>query len=68
MARKTYPLKVIQKIQECDDACTLILSPNKEDQNIFTSYRTAQFLSFHLNIQGKKNYPQLFSFQLSSAQ
>ena len=64
MARKTYPLKVIQKIQECDEACTLILSPEKEDQNIFTSYRTAQFLSFHLNIQGKKI---IRSYSLSSS-
>ena len=64
MARKTYPLKVIQKIQECDDACTLILSPKKEDQNIFSSYRTAQFLSFHLNIQGKKI---IRSYSLSSS-
>ena len=64
MARKTYPLKVIQKIQECDSACTLILSPAKEDQNIFSSYRTAQFLSFHLNIQGKK---LIRSYSLSSS-
>ena len=64
MARKTYPLKVIQKIQECKDACTLVLSPEKEDQNIFNSYRTAQFLSFHLSIQGKKI---IRSYSLSSS-
>ena len=52
MKQKTYPLKIKKKIKEGRDACTLILSPKKEDENIFL-YKPAQFLSFHLNIGGE---------------
>ena len=50
---KTYPLKIKQKIMECEDACTFILTPEVESKSIFESYRVAQFLTFHLNIKGK---------------
>ena len=49
MNRKTYPLTIKKKIKECEDACTLILSPRVEDQKFF-NYKPAQFLSFHIEI------------------
>lgn len=53
ITQKIYPLKVIKKIHECNDACTLVLDPKKEDKDAFT-YKPAQFLSFHLNISNQK--------------
>ena len=53
MNPKTYPLTVEKKIVECDDACTLILSPKDEDRKLFT-YKPAQFLSFHMEINKKQ--------------
>ena len=53
MNPKTYPLTVKKKIKECDDACTLILSPKDEDRTLFT-YKPAQFLSFHMEINEKQ--------------
>jgi len=60
---KTYPLTVKKKIIECDDACTLALSPKDEDRQLFT-YKPAQFLSFHIEI----NKQQLVrSYSISSS-
>ena len=53
MIQKTYPLRVEKKIMEGGTACTLTLSPRKEDESIFI-YKPAQFLSFHLSIDGEK--------------
>ena len=53
MRPKTYPLTVQKKIKECEDACTLILSPKDEDQKFF-NYKPAQFLSFHVAINDKE--------------
>ncbi len=53
MNPKTYPLTVKKKVKECDDACTLILSPKDEDRKFF-SYKPAQFLSFHMEINEKQ--------------
>ena len=53
MVQKTYPLKVQKKIRECENACTLVLSPKEEDRAVFFPYKPAQFLTFCLNIQGQ---------------
>ena len=54
MPQKTYPLIVKKKIKECDGACTLVLAPqNPEDKNLFL-HKPAQFLSFYIEIDGKK--------------
>ena len=54
MAQITYPLIVKKKIKECEDACTLILVPkNPEDEKLFL-YKPAQFLSFYIEVDGKK--------------
>ena len=52
MIQKTYSLTVQKKISEGLSACTLILSPKKEEEHLFI-YKPAQFLSFHLKIDGK---------------
>ena len=63
MPQKTYPLIVKKKINECEDACTLILTPkNPEDEKLFL-YKPAQFLSFHIEIDGKK---MMRSYSISS--
>ena len=64
MAQKTYSLRITKKIQECDDACTLVLTPSPQDGSIFENYKPAQFLSFHLEVDGKK---LLRSYSLSSS-
>ena len=53
MTPKTYPLTIKKKIKEGQDACTLILSPRDEDRKFF-SYKPAQFLSFHIEINEKQ--------------
>ncbi len=54
MAQITYPLIIKKKIKECDNACSLVLTPkNLEDQKLFL-YKPAQFLSFHIEVDGKK--------------
>ncbi|MDE0151133.1 MAG: ferredoxin--NADP reductase [Bdellovibrionales bacterium] len=63
MNPKTYPLTVKKKIIECDDACTLVLSPRNEDRKLF-SYKPAQFLSFHMEIN-KQQFTRSYSISSS---
>lgn len=64
MARQTYPLTVKKKIQESSSACTLVLTPREEDKSIFSAYKPAQFLSFHLTLENQKI---VRSYSLSSS-
>ena len=48
-----YPLKVIKKEFETEGACSLYLEPEKQHQPLF-QYKTAQFLTFRLRIEGKE--------------
>lgn len=63
MKKKTYQLTIAKKIEECADACTLVLTPRPEDKAVFT-YKPAQFLNFHLQIEDKEI---IRSYSLSSS-
>ena len=63
MIQKVYPLTVVKKIPEGENSCTLVFEPRQEDKDVFI-YKPAQFLSFHLNIQGEK---VIRSYSLSSS-
>lgn len=57
-----YPLKIEQKIQETPNSYSFYFSVPKEHQQLF-AYRSAQFLTFKLNIKGKE---YVRSYSLSS--
>lgn len=48
-----YPLKVLKKIFETDKACSLYLEVPDKHKQIF-QYKTAQFLTFRFQIEGKE--------------
>ncbi len=54
MAEKYYPLKVTKKVFETKTSCSFYFSVPEENKALFTSYKTAQFLTFRFLIEGKE--------------